>query len=139
MIEKAVISVVVLFFLVATDIEGQSKKTIREKGISSITVNEYFIGEGMYEPVVESIKKFNEEGELMEIKEFNKKEEVKRWEKFVYDNDGNVVEQIFLNEKGRITETEKNLYSGKLRIEKQYYNKKGNLYKKKVYQYEYRQ
>jgi len=138
MYEKTVISVALLFFLMATDSEGQSKKTIREKGISSITVNEYFIGEGMDEPVVESNKKFNEEGELLEIKEFNKKEEVKRWEKYIYDDDGNVVEQIFLDEKGRITETEKNIYDGKLRIEKQYYNKKGNLYKKKVYEYEYR-
>ena len=139
MIEKKIISVAVMFFLVFTVTHAQSKKTIREKGITTIIVKEYFIEEGMDEPVVESIQSFNEEGELLELKEFNKKEEVKRWEKYVYDDDGNVVEQIFLDEKGRITETEKNIYDGKLRIEKQYYNKKGNLYKKKVYQYEYRQ
>lgn len=139
MIEKKIISVAAMFFLVFTVSHAQSKKTIREKGITTITVNEYFIEEGMDEPVVESIQRFNEAGELMEIKEFNKKEEVKRWEKYVHDDDGNVVEQIFLDEKGRITETEKNIYDGKLRIEKQYFNNKGKLYKKKVYQYEYRQ
>lgn len=139
MIEKNIISVAAMFFLVFTVSHAQSKKTIREKGITTITVNEYFIEEGMDEPVVESIQRFNEAGELMEIKEFNKKEEVKRWEKYVHDDDGNVVEQIFLDEKGRITETEKNIYDGKLRIEKQYFNNKGKLYKKKVYQYEYRQ
>lgn len=139
MIEKNIISVAAMFFLVFTVSHAQSKKTIREKGITTITVNEYFIEEGMDEPVVESIRRFNEAGELMEIKEFNKKEEVKRWEKYVHDDDGNVVEQIFLDEKGRITETEKNIYDGKLRIEKQYFNNKGKLYKKKVYQYEYRQ
>lgn len=138
MIEKKIISVAAMFFLVFTVTHAQSKKTIREKGITTITVNEYFIEEGMDEPVVESIQRFNDAGELIEIKEFNKKEEVKRWEKYLYDDDGNVVEQIFLDEKGRITETEKSIYDGKLRIEKQYYNKKGNLYKKKVYKYEYR-
>lgn len=139
MIEKKIISVAVMFFLVFTVTHAQSKKTIREKGITTIIVNEYFIEEGMDEPLVESIQRFNEAGELIEIKEFNKKEEVKRWEKYIYDDDGNVVEQIFLDEKGRITETEKNIYDGKLRIEKHYFNNKGKLYKKKVYQYEYRQ
>ena len=138
MIEKKIIFMVVMFFLMVAVTNAQSKKTIREKGISSITVNEYFIEEGMDEPVVESIQRFNDEGELLELKEFNKKEEVKRWEKYLYNDDGKVVEQIFLDEKGRIIETEKYIYDDKLRIEKQYYNKKGNLYKKKVYKYEYR-
>jgi hypothetical protein len=138
MIDHRIISAVAICFLVVAISNAQGKKIIKEKGIATITVNEYFIGEGMDEPVVESIEKFNEDGERVEIREFNKKGETKRWEKYLYDKDGNVVEQIFLDGKGRITETEKNVYDGKLRIEKQYYNKKGKLYKKKVYQYEYR-
>lgn len=138
MIKKRIISIAALFFLLAVVTSAQSKKTIKEKGIAAITVNEYFIGEGMDEPVVESIEKFNKDGELTEIQEFNKKGEIKRWEKYLYE-DGNVVEQIFLDHKGRIIETEKNIYEGQLRIEKQYYNKKGILYKKKAYEYEYRQ
>lgn len=129
----------VMFLLVSGTAMGQGKKTIREKKITSITVNEYFIEEGMDEPVVESIEKFNEEGDLVEIQVFNKKGEYKRWEKYVYNDDGELVEEIFLDEKGRITETEKNIYDGDLRVEKQYYNKRGDLYKKKVYTYEYRQ
>ena len=129
----------VIFLLVSGTAMGQGKKTIREKKITSITVNEYFIEEGMDEPVVESIEKFNEEGDLVEIQVFNKKGEYKRWEKYVYNDDGELVEEIFLDEKGRITETEKNIYDGDLRVEKQYYNKRGDLYKKKVYSYEYRQ
>lgn len=131
-------SIAALFLLLAAVTSAQSKKTIRDKGIAAITVNEYFIEEGMDTPVVESIEKFNQEGDRTEIKEFNKKGEIKRWEKYLYDDEGNVVEQIFLDHKGRIVETEKYLYEGKLRTEKQYYNKKGILYKKKVYEYEYR-
>lgn len=129
----------VIFLLVSGTAMGQGKKTIREKKITSITVNEYFIEEGMDEPVVESIEKFNEEGDLVEIQVFNKKGDYKRWEKYVYSDDGELVEEIFLDEKGRITETEKNIYDGDLRVEKQYYNNRGDLYKKKVYTYEYRQ
>lgn len=137
--ERKMLAVMVIFLLVSGTAMGQGKKTIREKKITSITVNEYFIEEGMDEPVVESIEKFNEEGDLVEIQVFNKKGEYKRWEKYVYNDDGELVEEIFLDEKGRITETEKNIYDGDLRVEKQYYNKRGDLYKKKVYTYEYRQ
>lgn len=128
----------VLLMAVTVYATGQSKKTIREEGIASITVQEYFLEEGMDEPVVESIEKFNEDGELVEIKEYNKKGDIKRWERYVYDADGHLVEEVFLDEKGRITETEKNIYEDELRIEKQFYNSKGDLYKKKVYEYEYR-
>ena len=129
----------VLLLAVTAYATGQSKKTIRAAGIESITVQEYFIAEGMDEPVVESVEKFNKDGELVEIKEFNKRGEVKNWERYVYDSEGNLVEEIFLDEKGLVIESEKNIYKDGLRIEKQFYNKKGNLYKKKVYQYEYRQ
>ena len=137
--EKKMLSVMAIFLLLVTVTSGQGKKTIKDKGITSITVNEYFIEEGMDEPVVESIEKYNEEGELIEIQVFNKRGEYKLWEKYVYNDNGDLVEQVLLDEKGRITETEKIIYKGKLRIEKQYYNKRGNLYKKKVYKYEYRQ
>ena len=137
--ERKMLAVMVMFLLVSGTAMGQGKKTIREKKITSITVNEYFIEEGMDEPVVESIEKFNEEGDLVEIQVFNKRGDYKRWEKYVYNDDGELVEEIFLDEKGRITETEKNIYDGDLRVEKQYYNKRGDLYKKKVYSYEYRQ
>lgn len=116
---------------------GQSKKDIREHNIISRTVHEYFIEEGMDEPVVESIEKFSENGERLEIQEFNKRGEVKLWEKYVYNKNGDLVEEIFLDERGRITGTEKNIYNGDLRVEKLYYNHKGDLYKKKVYEYEY--
>lgn len=121
----------------AAGLMGQSKKIIREKGIKSMTVNEYFIEEGMNEPVVETIEKYNEEGELIEIQEFNKRGEVKLWEKYAYDKDGNLVEEIFLDEKGRVTITEKNIYKDNLRVEKQYINNRGRLVKKKLYVYEY--
>ena len=125
--------------LLATVAAGQGKKTIKDKGITTITVEEYFIEEGMNEPVIESIEKFDEEGNLIELQVFNKRGDYKTWEKYVYNDNGDVVEQVFLDQKGRIIETEKTIYSGKLKTEKKYFNNKGDLYKRKVYKYEYRQ
>jgi len=73
-----------------------------------MTVNEYFIEEGM-----------------------------KKWEKYAYDKDVNRVEELYLDEKGKITSNEKNIYMDGLRVEKQYYNPRGRLVKKMLYVYEY--
>lgn len=118
---------------------GQGRKTIREKGIVSMTVQEYFIEEGMKDPIIETIEKYSEEGKLAEIQKFNRRGEVKRWEKYGYDEEGNLVEEVFLDEKGKILRTEKSVYEDGLRVEKQFFNNREKLYKKKVYKYEYQQ
>jgi len=126
------------FLLVAGPLMGQNTETIKERKIVTRTVQEYFIEEGMDEPVIESLERYNEDGNLIEIKEFNSKGELKLWEKYDYNEEGKVVEVIFLNQKGKIESKEKNIYSDGLRIEKQYYNNKDKLVKRKVYEYEYR-
>ncbi|MFH0756645.1 MAG: hypothetical protein V2B15_05090 [Bacteroidota bacterium] len=119
-------------------VHGQDKKEIREKGISSKTVEEYFIEEGMDKPVIESIEKYNKDGELVEIQLFSSRGEVKTWEKYVYDDKGWLVEEIFLDEKGNIMRTEKSIYENGLKVEKQFFNERDKLYKKKKYVYDYR-
>jgi hypothetical protein len=137
--KTGVVSLGIMVLLsVALSMMGQSAKTIQEKKISGRTVYEYFVDEGRDEPVIESIEKYDEQGRLLELKEFNRKSEVKRWEKYAYDADGRVKEEVYLNAKGRVERTEKSIYSEGLRIEKQFYDKRGRLYKRKVYEYEYR-
>jgi hypothetical protein len=133
------LSTLLLLLFAVTLVSAQGSKTIREKKITTITVDEYFIEEGYDEPVVESIEKFNEAGDVVEIREFNKVGEVKRWKKYTYNEDRDRVEEIFLDAKGKVTLTEKNIYEDGLRIEKQYLNPKGKMIKKKVYKYEHRQ
>ncbi len=129
---------VISLLLGAGPLFAQDIKTIQEKKIASRTVYEYFVEEGLDEPVVESEERYNERGDLLEIKEFSKDGKVKRWERFVYDKDGQLVEEVYLDEKGRVERTEKNLYADGLRVEKQFYNNKDKLYKRKIYKYEYR-
>lgn len=125
--------------LISAPLMGQSAKTIREKKIVSRTVYEYFLEEGMDEPVIESIEKFDAEGNLLEIKEFNSKGDLKLWEKYSYDEDGNLVETQFFNTRGKLESKEINVYSEGLRVEKLYYNNKDKLVKRKVYEYEFRE
>lgn len=133
------ITLAILLLSVGVMVSAQSKKTIREKHITTQTVQEYFIEEGYKDPVVESIEKYNEDGELLEIKVFNKGGEIKKWEKYAYNEEGDLIEEVYMDARGRVERTEKNIYEDGLRIEKQYYDPKGKLYKKKLYEYEYRQ
>ncbi len=126
------------FMLFAGPILGQSTEIIKEKKIASQSIYEYFVEEGIDEPLLESYEKFDEQGNLLEIKELNNKGEVKSWQKYVYDEEGRVVEEIFFDSKGRVESKEKSIYSDGLRIEKQFYNKKDKLVKRKVYEYEFR-
>jgi len=121
----------------AAALNGQDRKDIRDAGIVSLTVNEYFLEDGLDEPQVESIERFNEDGEVIELQEFNKRGEVTRWEKYSYDEDRNLIEEVFLNGRGKVTRTEKYIFEEGFRVEKQYFNERDKLYKKKVYVYEY--
>ena len=132
------LSLLITLLIAGVCVFGQGRKTVKEHGIASTTVEEYFIEEGMNEPVVESFERFNEDGEVVELREYNKRGEVKKWEKYVFDEEGNLVEEIFLDPKGNIVSTEKTIYKNGLKAEKHFYNNRNKLYKKKVYVYEYR-
>jgi len=136
---KKTLTLLGILMMVAGTVAAQGTKTVKAKKITSKTVNEYFLEDGEDDPVVESIERYDEEGEKVEVKEMNRKGEVKKWEKYVYDEEGNLVEEQFLDVKGRVTRSEKNLYKDGLRIEKQFYNSRSEMYKKKVYVYEYRE
>jgi len=128
----------VLLLLMAASSFGQSRTELKEHKIASVTVQEYFIEEGMDKPVVESFEAFNERGELTELKEFSKEGDVKRWEKYAYNEEGKLVEEVFLDGKGKVERKEISMYKNGLRVEKQFFNSKDKLYKRKVYEYEYR-
>ena len=127
----------VALMLIAGHLMAQNAEIVKEKKIVSTTVYEYFVDEGLDEPAIESVKNFNDQGQLLEIKEYDNKGSVKRWEKYVYNEEGKVEEEIFLDSKGRVDSREKSIYTDGLRVEKQFYNNKDKLVKRKVYEYEY--
>lgn len=126
------------FMLMGGTVLAQSTELVKEKKIASRSIYEYFVEEGLKEPLLESFEKYDGEGNLLEIKELNSKGEVKLWEKYTYDEEGRVLEEVFLDSKGRLERKEKNIYSDGLKVEKQFYNKNDKLVKRKVYEYEFR-
>ncbi len=127
-----------LSVLFSTQLSAQSKKLFIDNKIKSQTVYEYFLDEDADKAIVELIETYNAAGELTEIKQFRSNGEIKRWEKYKFNENGDLIEEIILNEKGKVDKIEKTIYKDGLRVEKQFFNPKGKLYKKKTYIYEYR-
>ena len=105
----------------------------------SQTTHEYFLAEGKKDPVVEKIEIYDEEGNTIEVKEYNKSGEVRRWEQFTFDENDDVTEEKFLDAKGRVNERITYTYEDRLVREKKYYDHKDRLVKKKTYTYEFRE
>ncbi len=128
-----------LLFLIPALTFGQGSKTLKKRNVASQTVYEYFLAEGKKDPVVEKIEIYDVEGNMTEIKVFNKSGEVKQWEKYSYDENDDVVEEKYLDAKGRISERVEYTYKDKLVQEKRYFDQKGRMVKKKTYAYEFRE
>ncbi|MDF1572734.1 MAG: hypothetical protein P1P82_14090 [Bacteroidales bacterium] len=117
---------------------AQSEEIISKNKITSQTVYEYFIEEGMKKPVIERIEKYDRSGNMTEEKEMNKLGEVRLWVRYKYDAEGNKVEETILNIRGGQEERFEWIYKGGLVVEKKYYDHKDRLVKRKEYKYEYR-
>lgn len=128
-----------ILILIPTTSVGQGSKTLVRNAVSSQITYEYFLAEGIKEPVVEKIEAYDPEGNVIERKEFNSDGEVKKWKVFTYDENGDVTEEKDMDEKGRIVERITYTYKDRLIQEKKYYDRKDRMVKRKTYSYEYRE
>lgn len=135
---KSFLLVITVLFLAASQTLGQTKTEIREKKIKSQTVLEVFIEEGIDEPQIEQKEVYNEVGELIEFITYNKEGDVKEWVKYVYDENQNIVEEIYFDKRGKVEKREKTIYKEGIRVERQFFDNRDRMYKKKIYEYEYR-
>lgn len=117
---------------------AQSTKDVINKGILSQTISEIDYSEGLDKPMIEKQEFFNAKGQLVELKEYNKKEEVKVWEKYTYTVDGEIETESYFDKKGALEKKVVYKYVGGLKTEKHYLDDKGRLIKKKIYAYEYK-
>jgi hypothetical protein len=135
---KSILLFVAILFLAASQSMGQSKTELSEKKIKSQTVLEVFIEEGSDEPQIEQKEIYNEDGELIEFVTYNKEGDVKDWVKYVYDENQNIVEEIYFDKRGKVEKREKTIYKDGIRVERQFFDSRDRMYKKKIYEYEYR-
>ena len=129
----------ILLFLIPALTFGQGSKTLKKKNVVSQTTYEYFLAEGKKDPVVEKIETYDTAGNMTEIKVLSKLGDVKQWEQYSYDENDDVVEEKYLDERGRITDRIEYTFEDKLVQEKRYYDHRDRLVKKKTYSYEFRE
>ncbi len=127
----------VLLILIPVSGHAQNKEVVRKNKVESQTVYEYFIEEGISEPIVEKIEKYDAQGNLVEVKEFNKEGDIKDWKLYKYDASGNNTEETQMDMRGNQEERTVWVYKNGLVVEKKYYDHKDRLVKRKEYKYTY--
>lgn len=134
---RILFSILILFFVPVLTF-SQGKKTIKSNQLASKTVYEYFIEEGIKDPIIEMIEVYDAEGNVIELKEFNSEGDIKNWQTFKFDEDENKIEETSLNSKGKVLERIEWVYKDGLVVEKKYFDQKDRLVKRKEIKYEYR-
>lgn len=118
-------------------VHAQSEEVLKEHRVRKQVVEEYFLSEGLTEPVVEQREMYDTLGRLVEVQEYTKEGDLDDWERYRYDVNGDMVEEFELDADGEQEERKVYIYRDRLLIRKEYYDHKDRLYKKKEYVYEY--
>ena len=126
-----------LLLLFAFSANAQKAKTIKEKGISEKVTYEQRLERGIDKKFVVEEEKFDEYGRTVELKQMSRKGTIELWEKFKYDADGNVVEEIQLDLKGEQKKRIVTKYKNGLKVEREYYDEENRMYRVKTYEYKY--
>ena len=117
---------------------AQNKTTIVEKGVKMIRTLEQDIAQGEKKMLLEKEEYYDVKGELIELKVFDEKGRIKKWEQYKYSAEGKLTEEKYLNYKGDVDERIEHVFKNGLKVEKLYYDDKNRLYKKKKYEVEFR-
>jgi hypothetical protein len=131
-----VICFVILFSNFFTCVPGQSKNQIKALEIKSTTIIEYDYSSGKENKHTESIKRYNNQGDIIERIDFNKSGKQK--ERIVYKRNKNfdIVEEIYYDKDDRIEKTYRYIYDGRLKTTKEKYDSNNKLIWRKEYIYE---
>ncbi len=130
--------ILLLALLFSLGANAQSSKEVKEKGIVSQHVYEIDYSEGLNTEVLEKEDFFDAAGNLIELKEYNSKGEVDLWEKYTYTDDGEIKTETYLDKKGNVEKKVVYEYEDGLKTAKLYYDAKDRLLKKKKYVYKFR-
>lgn len=106
-------------------------------GIKSIKEIETSLEDGLNTPQLTEYKLFDEFGRILEWKEVSLKGEVKRWEKYKYNQNSELIEETFLDKSGAVTSKVVTTWANGLKVKKEYYDGKNRLKKTKKFEYEY--
>jgi len=129
-----------VFFLLFCFIElnCQSKKEVVKNSI--VTRKEIRIDYVSGKPVeyVESEKRWDEKGNIIEEKRFNYKKAVVFHVKYKYNENNDIILEEYFSSSGSLNKKIEYLYSDGVKVEKCIYAKNNIIKTRKVYQYQFR-
>lgn len=125
-----------LFLWFALHSSGQDMDAPKP-GIKSIKEIETSHEDGLNIAVTTEFKQFDEKGRIIELKEVSMKGEVKKWEKYKYNTNNELIEELFLDKSGAVNSKEVTTWVNGLKTKKEYYDGKNRLKKTKKFEYEY--
>lgn len=118
---------------------AQGKKTVKNLQIKTRTEMTTLYRGNKEISFKESFKRFDAQGNEIEIYEYNEKGETTLHTAFTYNENDDIIEEITYNPNGSVFQTDKYQYTGKLKTLRETYDGKGKLISKKVYKYSFKE
>lgn len=118
---------------------AQKSSEIVQKGITVKRQYDKDVEDGDKEFYIDQEEFYDFRGEIIESKEYGDHgKKIKKWMKYKFDNDGNLLEELELDEKGEQVSRTTYTYENGLRMERNEYDAKNRLKKIRKYEYGYR-
>ena len=130
----------ILFLLLVVPFLGvysQSEKSVKSHKISQRIESVVDYEEGLTDKRTSEQQSFDEEGQLIEFKDWTKGGKIKEWMKYTYNSEGQLLTETALNAKGKVESKIVTEYQKGLKVKKSYYDDKERLVKERFYDYEY--
>ncbi len=112
---------------------GQSEKTLKSLGVSN---KETWRHTGTNTKYLESLEKFDDNGNLVEEIEYESDKSIKKHTLWTYNSNNDKTTETELDASGKTVSKTVYEYNGKLRTSKKVYNEKGKLISWKSYNYD---
>lgn len=86
---------------------------------------------------LETVEKFDKEGNLIEEIKYNSEEDIKKHTRWTYNENNDKLTETEYDEAGKVISRKEYTYEDSLRTSKKEYNEKGKLVSWKIYKFEF--
>lgn len=130
---------VCLCFMISLGSYCQSSKKVASLGIKTRTEWAYIYRGNKEIEYKESFKKFDNNGNIIEIYEWDEKGTTTLHQSFTFNENDDVLTETTYGPDGKIVQTDKYSYTGKLKTVRETYDGKSKKISKKIYHYEFKE
>ena len=131
---KHIATILILIFTIYS-VNAQKRKEIKEKGVKTKIVWKYDYKTGKEKKLMESKKKFDENGNMTEEIVYDEFGKTDAKIKYSYNNYNDIIKEIHYLPSNKIKKTIEYKYKAGFKTEKIVLDGKGKMKSKKVYQY----